>query len=83
VAHIATAIFIATGMLAASGVRLVVQDQHTVNIVLWMAIAAPSMPLLISLVQQLSKGNFSVDILALLSIVTSFLGSTGWLRLLC
>ena len=60
-------------MLAALGVRLVVQDKHTVNVVLWVAIAGASMPLLISLVQQLSKVNFSVDILALLSIVTSLI----------
>ena len=60
-------------MLAAFGVRRVVQDKHTVNVVLWVAMAGASRPLLISLVQQLNKGNFSVDILALLSIVTSLI----------
>ena len=42
-------------MLAALGVSLVMQDKHTVNVVLWVAIAGASMPLLISLAQQLSK----------------------------
>jgi heavy metal translocating P-type ATPase len=78
VAYIATAIFIAAGMLVALGVRLAVQDKHTVNVVLWVAIAGASMPLLISLVQELSKGNFSVDILALLSIVTSLILGQYW-----
>jgi len=49
-----------------------------VNVVLWVAIAGASMPLLISLVQQLSKGDFSVDILALLSIVTSLILGQYW-----
>jgi heavy metal translocating P-type ATPase len=65
-------------MLAALGVRLVVQDKRAVNVVLWVAIAGASMPLLISLVHQLSKGNFSVDILALLSIVTSLILGQYW-----
>ena len=78
VAHIATAIFIATGILTALDLRVGGQDKHTVNVVLWVAIAGASMPLLISLVQQLSKGNFSVDILALLSIVTSLILGQYW-----
>jgi heavy metal translocating P-type ATPase len=65
-------------MLAALGVTLVLQNKHTVNVVLWVAIAGASVPLLISLAQQLSKENFSVDILALLSIVTSLILGQYW-----
>jgi heavy metal translocating P-type ATPase len=77
-AHVATAIFIATGMLAALGVMLLMHDQHIVDIVLWLAIAGASVPLAISLGEQLLKRNFSVDILALLSIVTSLVLGQYW-----
>jgi heavy metal translocating P-type ATPase len=76
--HIATAIFITTGMLAAFGVKVLTHDQHVVNVVLWVAIAGASAPLTISLVGQLLKRNFSVDILALLSIVTSLILGQYW-----
>jgi heavy metal translocating P-type ATPase len=78
VAHIATASFIAVGMIAAMMVKLLLHDQHILNIVLLVAIAGASAPLLISLVQQVLKGNFSVDILALLSIVTSLVLGQYW-----
>ena len=78
VAHISTASFIAAGMIAAIMVKLLLQDQHILNIVLLAAIAGASVPLLISLVQQVFKGNFSVDILALLSIVTSLVLGQYW-----
>ena len=77
-AHIATAIFISTGMLAALGARLLLHDQHMVNVLLCVAIAGASVLLPISLVQQVIKGNFSVDILALLSIVTSLILGQYW-----
>jgi len=77
-AHIATASFIASGMLLALGIKLLSHNQHMVNIVLGVAIAGASIPLLISLVQQVIKGNFSVDILALLSIVTSIVLGQYW-----
>jgi heavy metal translocating P-type ATPase len=75
--QIATAAFIATGMVAAVAVKLL-HDPHVVNIVLGVAIAGASVPLLISLVQQLVKKNFSVDILALLSIVTALIVGQYW-----
>lgn len=55
----------------ALGIKLLSHNQQTVSIVLGVAIAGASIPLLISLVRQVIKGNFSVDVLALLSIVTS------------
>ncbi len=78
VAHIATASVIASGMLVAIGIKLLLHDQHAVSIVLGGAIAGASIPLLISLAQQVLKGNFSVDILALLSIVTSIILGQYW-----
>ncbi|MDP9050708.1 MAG: cadmium-translocating P-type ATPase [Acidobacteriota bacterium] len=78
VAHIATASYISTAMLAALGVMLLLHDQHILNIVLLVGIAGASIPLLISLVQQVFKGNFSVDLLALLSIVTSLILGQYW-----
>jgi len=41
-AQIATAIFIAAGMLGALGVRLLLHNQHIVNLVLLVAIAGAS-----------------------------------------
>jgi heavy metal translocating P-type ATPase len=76
--HISTAIFIATGMLGAAGVMLRMHDQHVINIVLLVAIAGASMPLLISLVLQVFGGKFSVDLLAFLSIVTSLILGQYW-----
>ena len=78
VAHIATASFIAVGMAAALLLNLSSHDTHLVTIVLLVAISVASVPLLLSLVQQVFKGNFSVDILALLSIVTSLVLGQYW-----
>ena len=76
--HIATASFIASGMLVALGIKLLLHNQQMVSIGLGVAIAGASIPLLISLTQQVLKGNFSVDILALLSIVTSIILGQYW-----
>lgn len=65
-------------MLAALAARLLLHDQQIVNIVLLVAIAGASMPLLISLVQQVLGGKFSVDLLAFLSIVTSLILGQYW-----
>lgn len=78
ITHIATASFIATGMIAAMSVKLLLHNLHILNIVLLVSIAGASIPLLISLVQQVFKGNFSVDILASLSIVTSLTLGQYW-----
>ena len=78
VAHIATASFIASGMLAALSIKLLLHNQHMVSIVLAVAIAGASIPLLFSLTRQVLKVNFSVDILALLSVVTSIILGQYW-----
>ncbi|SEB88988.1 heavy metal-(Cd/Co/Hg/Pb/Zn)-translocating P-type ATPase [Terriglobus roseus] len=78
VAHIATAGFMVTGMIAAAMVNLLSHDPRMLNAVLTIAIAVAGIPLLLALLQQISRGNFSVDILALLSIVTSLLLHQYW-----
>ena len=78
VSHIATASFIASGMLVALGIKLLLHNQQMVSICLGAAIVGASIPLLISLTQQVLNGNFSVDILALLSIVTSIVLGQYW-----
>jgi cation transport ATPase len=78
VVHITTAGYIAVGIVAALAVKFLLHDQTILNWILWVAIAGASVPLLISLVQQVFKGNFSVDILALLSIVTSLILGQYW-----
>jgi heavy metal translocating P-type ATPase len=65
-------------MLVALGVKLFLHDQLILNIILLVAIFGASLPLLISLVQQVVKGNFSVDILALLSIGTALVLGQYW-----
>jgi heavy metal translocating P-type ATPase len=77
-APISTAIFISMGMAAALVIKLTLDNLPILNIVLLIAIAGASIPLLISLVQQVLKGNFSVDLLALLSIVTSLILGQYW-----
>jgi heavy metal translocating P-type ATPase len=64
-------------MAIALAVRFLLHNPH-VNIVLCVAIAGASLPLMISLVQQVLKKNFSVDILALLSIVTALILGQYW-----
>jgi len=78
VSHIATASFIGAGMIAAMLVKLHLHNSHIPNIVLLVAIAAASIPLLISIARQIFKANFSVDILALLSILTSLILGQYW-----
>jgi len=65
-------------MAAALTVKLLLHDPHVVNILLCVGIAGACVPLLFSLVQQLIKKNFSVDILALLSIVTALILGQYW-----
>jgi heavy metal translocating P-type ATPase len=65
-------------MLAAAAARFLLHNPHIEIIVLWVAIIGASIPLLLSLAQQVFKGNFSVDILALLSITTSLVLGQPW-----
>ena len=62
----------------ALAIKLFLHNQLMVSTILGVAIAGASIPLLISLTQQVLKANFSVDILALLSIVTSIILGQYW-----
>jgi heavy metal translocating P-type ATPase len=77
-AHISTAGLIASGMVAALVIKLSLQNQHALNIALLIAIAGASLPLIISLATEVLKGNFSVDLLALISIITSLILGQYW-----
>lgn len=78
VVHIATALYSVAGMLGALAAKWLSHDVHWMNVVLLIGIAGASIPLLISLGSQVMKGNFSVDILAVLSIVTSLILGQYW-----
>lgn len=80
--RVSTAAFIAVGMLGALSVKLFLHDQHVVDTVLFVAIAGASVPLAISLIQQILQRNFGVDILALTSIVTSLILGQYWVAAL-
>lgn len=78
IVHITTAAFIATGILAALLVSVTLHDPTVVRWILWVAIGGASVPPLAALLLELIDGNFSVDILALLSIVTSVILGQYW-----
>ncbi len=82
VTHIAAAAFIAAGMLGAMGLRVLVHNPQILNVVLLTAIAGASIPLVISLIQQVLRRNFSVDILAFMSIITSLVLGQYWVAAL-
>ncbi|MDE3103631.1 MAG: cadmium-translocating P-type ATPase [Acidobacteriota bacterium] len=77
-AHLAAAGVITAGMVAGLAARLLQQPQFVVDHVLGVAIAIATLPLLVSLALQVIQGNFSVDLLALLSIGTAFLLHQYW-----
>ena len=66
-------IMISLGMVAALCALLVFHDQQAESILLLIAIAVSSLPLLIGTMREVFRLNFSVDILAVLSIVTAML----------
>ena len=77
-APIATAGYITVAMLGALAAQFILHDQHVLNVILLAGIAGASIPLVISLFQQVFQGNFSVDLLALISIVTALILGQYW-----
>jgi cation transport ATPase len=71
-------IMISLGMVAALCALLVFHDQQAESILLLIAIAVSSLPLLIGTMREVFRLNFSVDILAVLSIVTAMLLQQHW-----
>ena len=78
VAHRTVAIVISVGMLAALCALLVFHHKQAVSTILLIAIAISALPLAIETARAVSKLNFSVDILAFLSIVMALVLHEFW-----
>ncbi len=78
VVHIATATIIIAGMLTAFGQYFIPGLQSVVHAVLWVSIVITCVPLTLSLAVQIFKGNFGVDLLAMMSIVTALIQGQLW-----
>ncbi len=78
VAHRTVAIVISVGMLAALCALLVFHHKQAVSTILLIAIAISVLPLVIETARAVLKLNFSVDILAVLSIITALLLQEYW-----
>ncbi len=77
-AHAAIAFFILAGMLLAWTGPYIFSDPRAANALLLSAVLVASLPLCIELADAVSKGNFSVDVLAFLSIVSSVVLKQYW-----
>lgn len=71
-------IVITFGMVAALCASHMFHNQEAKNLILLIAIAASSLPLLIGTVREILRLNFSVDILAVLSIITALILRENW-----
>src|SRR5579859_5425372 len=75
--HGAVAAFMLAAMLATWAVQ-VLAGRHAAHAVLLSAILSASLPLAIELVRQLWKRNFSVDLLASLSVASAVAFGQYW-----
>lgn len=71
-------IIVGAGMMAAAVLKFAVHLAHPANVVLIVAVVVASVPLFIDLAVELFKRNFSVDLLAALSIGTAALLHQYW-----
>jgi heavy metal translocating P-type ATPase len=78
IAHKTTSIIISLGILTALCALLLFHDKGAANIILLAAIAVTLLPLLIETIREVVRLNFSVDILAVVSIVTALLLRQYW-----
>jgi heavy metal translocating P-type ATPase len=76
--HGVVALFIAAGMLAAWSGPYLFLDPRSRNVLLLASIVVASLPLCADLVGQLSQRNFSVDLLAFLSVASAVLLHQYW-----
>ena len=76
--HRVVAAVMLAGMAAAAVSRWVLHGHPSPNLFLLAAIAVAAVPLFAELVQEMLKGNFSVDLLALLSIGTAVVLRENW-----
>jgi heavy metal translocating P-type ATPase len=76
--HGAIAILILAGMVASFSERYAFHNTAFANLILVSAVVIAAMPLCVELVKQISRRNFSVDVLAFLSIVTALALRQYW-----
>ncbi len=76
--HKTGVIIICAGMLAAASILLLFHHQQAASVILLAAIGVSSIPLLIETVREILRLNFSVDILAVISIATALLLRENW-----
>ncbi len=77
-AHKTVSIVISVGMLGALSALLLFHHRQTVDIILLAAISVSAIPLSIETLREVLKMNFSVDILAVISILTALLLHQYW-----
>lgn len=71
VSHGYLAVFMLVGMAAAASELFVFHNARSSGLILVVAVAVAAVPLTVELVRQIARRNFSVDILAFLSIITA------------
>ncbi len=76
--HGATASCMLLGIALALAAEFALRDAHLGQWILWTAVGLAAVPLLVGLAGQLAKGNFSVDLLALLSMGTALVLRQPW-----
>lgn len=76
--HSVVAAIILAGMAAAWAAPHLIAAPHVRQAILLVAIVLTGIPLCIELLREIFKGNFSVDVLALLSIVSSMVLRQYW-----
>jgi heavy metal translocating P-type ATPase len=76
--HTLVAIVILAGMAAAGVGAYMLGDPRLAQMVLLGAIVVTGLPLCVELVAQIAKGNLSVDILAILSVVSAIVLRQYW-----
>ena len=81
-AHVVVSLIAAAGIAAALSAQLLFHHRQFVHLVLVVAIAVSGIPLCIELIRELLKRNLSVDILAVLSIVTSLVLHQYWVAII-
>ena len=78
VSHRSIAIFTLVAMFAAWCAQFLVHNPHATGAVLLISVAIASLPLGIELIREVIKGNFSVDVLAALSIASAIAFKEYW-----
>ena len=78
ISHGSVAAFMLVAMAAAASEHFVFHSARSSGLILVVAVAVASIPLTVELVRQIARRNFSVDILAFLSIVTALALAQFW-----